>query len=305
MRSSQAAHRAALAGVPRQCDRYSVFRRLDIFALASKSAWLLSTALCSCTSTAPPNTLPSALTASLNTAASSGAADAATRSQGRIRTAAFVIAPEVFNSELMAPYDVFHHTYYRDKNDYIAPFIVAETRAPIVTFEGLTIVPHFTFEDAPEPDIVVIPSTDGSMERDLKNAAFMRYVRRVVDRAEWVITVCDGAFVLAETGALDGRKATTFPADREKLQQRYPKIDVRTDVRLVVDGKFITSVGGGLSYEPAFYLVERLWDAERVAKNARGLVWPWDLTTVPHLVARQPKIPKKRPPAPASDISGG
>ena len=123
------------------------------------------------------------------------------------------------------------------------------------------------------------------MDRDLKDLELMRYVRRAVRDAEWVITVCDGAFVLAETGALDGRDATTFPADRAALRARYPKIKVRDDVRLVVDGKFITSVGGGLSYEPAFFLVEHLYSRERVLKNARGLVWPWDLGAVPHWIA--------------------
>lgn len=201
-----------------------------------------------------------------------------------VRKAAFVIAKGVYNSELMAPYDVLHHTYYRNKSDYIAPFVVAESLAPVVTFEGLTVLPHYTFETAPPAEIVVIPSTDGSMDRDLQNAAFMRYVRSAIRDAEWVITVCDGAFVLAETGALNGRVATTFPADRPALRERYRRIDVRDDVRLVVDGKFITSVGGGYSYEPAFFLVQHLWGKERVAENARGLVWPWDLEAVPHVI---------------------
>ena len=64
----------------------------------------------------------------------------------------------------------------------------------------------------------------------------------------------------------------------------FPEEEVRDDVRLVVDGKFITSVGGGMSYEPAFYLVERLYGREHVEATARGLVWPWDLGAVPHLV---------------------
>lgn len=203
----------------------------------------------------------------------------------RVLRAAFVVTEGVYNSELMAPYDVFHHTFFRDARDYLEPFVVAETRDPILTFEGLELRPHFDFITAPEADVLVIPSTLGSMDRDLENPALMAYVRQAVARAQWVITVCDGAFVLAATGALDGRVATTFPADRDALKARFPRVDVRYDERLVVDGKFITSVGGGLSYEPALYLVERLWGPERVAKNARGLVWPWRLEDVPHVIA--------------------
>jgi len=196
--------------------------------------------------------------------------------KAHVRTAAFIVAEGVYNSELFAPYDVLHHTVYRDSLDYIAPFIVNATGQPIVTFEGVRVAPHFSFADAPAADILVIPSTQGSMTRDLADTAYMGYVRRTARDAEWVLTVCDGAFPLAETGALDGRIATTFPGDREAFASAYPEIDVRFDKRMVVDSKYITSVGGGMSYEPAFWLVEHLWSGKRVAGNARGLVWSWN-----------------------------
>ena len=132
------------------------------------------------------------------------------------------------------------------------------------------------------------------MDDDLRNDTLMAYVRSAVKPADWVITVCDGAFVLAETGALDGRVATTFPGDRAAFRKRYPQIDVRDDVRLVVDGKYITSVGGGMSYEPAFYLVEHLWGADRVQKNARGLVWPWRLDPRAHLVVKRSAVSRTK-----------
>jgi len=83
---------------------------------------------------------------------------------------------------------------------------------------------------------------------------------------------------------LNGRSATTFPSDRAALQEKFPGIDVRMDVRLVVDGKFITSVGGAMSYEPAFYLVETLYSKDHADRTAGGLVWPWALEQVPHLI---------------------
>lgn len=207
----------------------------------------------------------------------------------RVRRAAFLVAEGVYNSELMAPYDVLHHTVFRDSLDYIEPFVVSADGEAVTTFEGLVVTAHHSFESAPRADLLVIPSTVGSMDRDLEDDAYMAYVRRAVADAEWVITACDGAFPLAATGALDGRTATTFPGDRAALAERFPEVDVRDDVRLVVDGKYITSVGGGMSYEPAFWLVEHLWGAERVAGNAEGLVWDWDLASVPHLVVQKAK----------------
>lgn len=197
---------------------------------------------------------------------------------------AFVCVDGVYNSELMAPWDVLEHSRYRDDHNYIRPFIVSPGGGTFVTAEGITIAAHYSFDGAPDADILVIPSTETSLTADLENERYMGYVRRAVERARWVITVCDGAFALAATGALDGRSATTFPGDREALAQRFPSIDVRTDARIVVDGKYITSVGGGMSYEPALWLVERLYGAEHARRTARGLVWPWDAAAVPILV---------------------
>lgn len=211
-------------------------------------------------------------------------ADDAPAPEKRVRTALFVIAEGVYNSELMAPYDVLQHTVFRDENDYVQTAVVSHDGEPVLTFEEITVVPHYSFENAPTADILVIPSTSGSMDRDLEDKVYMAWVKKAIDEAEWVITVCDGAFPLAKTGALDGRVATTFPGDRQRFRDMFPKVDMRDDVRLVVDGKYITSVGGGMSYEPAFYLVERLYGKAHVEASARGLVWPWDLETVPHTV---------------------
>ncbi|MBO6574692.1 MAG: DJ-1/PfpI family protein [Rhodothermales bacterium] len=201
----------------------------------------------------------------------------------RVLTAGFVITPQVFNSELMAPYDVFQHSIFRDESDYIETFVVSETGGPIETFEGILVTPHYSFADAPDIDILVIPSAGGSMTADLENAALLNWLGQAVEDADWVITVCDGAFPLAATGALNGRKATTFPADRQALQEQFPEVEVLFDQRIVVDGKFITSVGGAMSYEPAFYLVERLYGKQHADLTAEGLVWPWDITQVPML----------------------
>jgi transcriptional regulator GlxA family with amidase domain len=195
-----------------------------------------------------------------------------------------VVAEGVYNSELMAPYDVFQHTRFRDETDYMATAIVSADGKSVTTFEGIVVEAHYSFESAPQPDILIIPSTAGSLDRDLEDSAYMGWIKKAVENAEWVVTVCDGAFPLAATGALDGRIATTYPGDRDKMAERFPKVDVRHDVRMVVDGKYVTSVGGGMSYEPAFWLVEHLYGKEHVDATARGLVWPWNLDELPHLI---------------------
>ncbi len=209
------------------------------------------------------------------------------KAQPRILNAGFLCVDGVFNSELMAPYDVLQHTFYRDSTNYIRCFIVTPDGEPFVTFEGINVTPHYAFATAPRIDILVIPSTATSMTADLENAKLMRWVKKTVASATYVITVCDGAFPLAATGALDGRVATTFPSDRERLARMFPKVRVRHDVNLVADGKYITSVGGALSYQPALYLVEKLYSREHAQRTAKGLVLDWNLERVPHLVVQR------------------
>jgi transcriptional regulator GlxA family with amidase domain len=211
------------------------------------------------------------------------------RPQG-VLNAGFLCVEKVYNSELMAPYDVLQHTVFRDPENYIRCFIVTPDGKPFVTFEGIRITPDYSFEDAPSIDILVIPSTETSMTADLENTRLIGWLERTVETASYVITVCDGAFPLAATGALDGRTATTFPADRDKLAEKFPQIDVRHDVNFVADGNLITSVGGALSYEPALYLVERLYSTESARRVAKGLVLDWDLSKVPHAI-----IPGEKP----------
>ena len=203
---------------------------------------------------------------------------------GDVLNVGFVALESVYNSELMAPYDVIQHTVFRDKDNYMMPFIVSPDGQPIVSFEGIEVRPHFSFDTAPPIDILVVPSTEHSMTSDLENKRFMEWLERIVEEATYVITVCDGAFPLAATGVLNGRVATTFPGDRDRFAEMFPEIDVRYDVNFIADGKYITSVGGALSYEPAFYLVEEVYTTANARRIGEGLVWNWDLQQVPHLV---------------------
>ncbi len=203
-----------------------------------------------------------------------------------VLTAGFVALEGVYNSELMAPYDILHHSVFRDSLNYVEPFVVAATMEPLTTFEGIQITPHYSFENVPPIDILVIPSTSGSMDRDLDNKEFMDWLQRVIPQSRYVITVCDGAFPLAATGALDGREATTFPADRELFASMFSKVDVAYDVNFAVDDRFITSVGGALSYEPALYLLERLYGKAHARETATGLVLDWNLSRTAHRVVR-------------------
>lgn len=194
-----------------------------------------------------------------------------------LRNVGFLVLPGVYNSELMAPYDVLHHLRFHVQ-DAPEVFTVAPRPGPLVTFEGITIIPHYSFDDAPPIDLLVVPSAEHNLDSDLENRSLIDWVRRTGHEAQLLLSLCDGAFVLAQAGLLDNLEATTFPGDQDAFGKRFPKVKLQRKVLFVHDGKAVTSEGGSKSYEPALYLVERLYGAHAARRIARGLVIDWDLT---------------------------
>lgn len=190
--------------------------------------------------------------------------------------AAFLVVDGVYDTELMAPYDVFHHTrFHTGDRPAIEPYLVSPDGEPVVTFEGIRIVPHHGFDDAPAPDVLVVPSAEGSIDADLEDERMIAWVRETGAAARWVVSLCDGAFVLARAGLLDGHAATTFPADYDRFAELFPRVDLRINVSFVRDRKMLTSQGGVRSYDVAMHLVDHLYGERVAARVGAGLLIPW------------------------------
>ncbi len=199
---------------------------------------------------------------------------------------AFLIMDGTFNTELTAPYDIFQHTIFRKGIKPMNVFTVADTDEPIVTFEGMRILPDFNYlkDSLPRIDILVVPSAEHHLDSDLENTQMINFVKRVGDEAQFVTSHCDGAFVLAKAGLLNGKVSTTFPSDIDKMRAMFPDLDIRKEVLFVHDGNTITSAGGAKSFEAALYLCEYLYGPEIARSLAGGLVIDWKLEEVPHLI---------------------
>ncbi len=122
------------------------------------------------------------------------------------------------------------------------------------------------------------------MDSDLENEVLIEWVRTTGRKARHVVSLCDGAFVLAQAGLLDGVSATTFPADQDRFAERFPQVVLVRDVSFVDAGHALTSVGGARSFDVAMWLVERLYGPEVARGIGRGLVLDWDAEAIPHRV---------------------
>lgn len=226
--------------------------------------------------------------------------------------AAFLVVDGVYNSELMAPYDVLQHTVFHTGPESgkggkpgIETFIVSPDGAPVTTFEGIKVTPHHSFANAPDVDILVVPSAEHSMDSDLENEKLIDWVREAGGKARFVMSLCDGAFVLAKAGLLDGRAVTTFPGDQDRFAEMFPSLDLRRRISFVHDGPALTSAGGAKSYDPALYLVDHLY-GEAVAQGIGGgllITWPPKPGTMPATVVTPEESEARAKEAPAPDAA--
>ena len=199
-----------------------------------------------------------------------------------------LIMDGVFNTELTAPMDIFQHTIFRKGIKAMNVFLVAEDMDVVTTFEGMRILPDYSYLDDKHPniDILVVPSAEHHLDTDLDNKDLINWVAKIAAKAEYVTSHCDGAFVLAKAGLLDNVASTTFPSDIRKYKEFFPHLDVRKDVMFVHDGKYITSAGGARSFDGALYLCEHLYGKEIAQSLAGGLVIDWQLEEVNHVVVQ-------------------
>lgn len=205
-----------------------------------------------------------------------------TVSPTRTLSVGFLVLDSVYNSELIAPYDILQHTIFH-ADPGMELFTVARDTGILTTFEGLRLLPDYALESAPPIDILVVPSAKHNMDTDLEDERLINWVRDRGEKAQYIMSLCDGAFILARAGLLDGMNATTFPGDIDAFEKQFPRVKVHRDVSFVHHGKAITSAGGAKSYDPAMYLAELLYGKKAADGIAGGMVIDWDLRKVKHI----------------------
>jgi transcriptional regulator GlxA family with amidase domain len=112
--------------------------------------------------------------------------------------------------------------------------------------------------DITETDLIIIPALDGDLTAAVEaNRAFVPWIVEQYRRGAEVASLCLGAFLLAETGLLDGQQCTTHWAAVHEFRQRYPRVELVED-KLITDAHGIYSSGGAFSYlNLVLYLVEK------------------------------------------------
>jgi len=126
--------------------------------------------------------------------------------------------------------------------------------------------------DLDQADLIVIPGIEDISQvpsRSIRNALL-----RASARGATLASICTGAFVLAASGLLEGKRATTHWAAADELARRFPNVEVDADVLYVDEGKIVTSAGSSAGLDMCLYLVGLHYGQAVAAESARMAVAP-------------------------------
>ncbi len=163
-------------------------------------------------------------------------------------------------------------------------FTVGETRAPIVSQGFVEVTPRHAIADSPPPDVLVIPG--GGVHSVLDSPALMQWIKSTAATAT-VMSVCNGAFVLAQAGLLDGLEATTHHASIDALRRAAPRTVLRPGERFVDNGRVITAAGVAAGIDAALYVVGRLLTPNAAERTADYMEYRWSAAEQAPRQARQ------------------
>ncbi|MFW5432815.1 DJ-1/PfpI family protein [Paenibacillus apiarius] len=163
-----------------------------------------------------------------------------------------------------------------------SPFLVktvSEDGKIVTARNGLKIQPDYSYADAPQFDILIIPGGPGS-RTEMYNKATIKWVQERMDKVDIMASVCTGALILAEAGLLDGKTVTTHWNSYDRLENDYPSLTVKRNVKFVDEGKIVTSGGISAGINMSFHLVKRLLGKEVAANTAKMMDYDIDLDQI-------------------------
>ena len=173
-------------------------------------------------------------------------------------TIGIIVFDGVLTSEVIGPAEVFgiarKQAWFKGAHVLL---VGVEAQPTIQTDEGICLGVDATIADDLTLDVLLVPGGN-DMAPLLENEKLNAYIQKHEESAQWLGSVCAGAFLLGNAGMLDGKRATTWFGGETRLQAQYPAIEVVHDQPVVLDKRRMTANGGLVSYQAALVLLGQL-----------------------------------------------
>jgi len=178
---------------------------------------------------------------------------------------AFVISEGAVVIDFCGPWEVFRDVMVSGGDHPFRLYTVSDKTDPIHAGGGMKIISDYTFANAPAPKVIVVPAQSEPSQEMLK------WIRESTKNTDVTMSVCTGAFVLAKTGLLSGKSATTFHSAFNSFAMEFPDIHLKRGARFVENGNLATAGGLSSGIDLALRVVERYYGREVAQKTAYNM----------------------------------
>ena len=178
-----------------------------------------------------------------------------------------------------SPMDVFYQAgvmwnFFNGKavTPYFDVSLVTVTGKPFRCLNGVRLVPDGSIHDVRKTDLIVVSSIL-DIDKVLKGQGeVIDWLKAMHRQGSHIATICSGVFVLAETGLLDGKTATTHWGFAEQFKKRYPQIELKLE-RLITDkGNLFCAGGYNAGIDLSLYLVEKYCGHEMALQSSKSMI---------------------------------
>ena len=174
--------------------------------------------------------------------------------------------------DFAGPWEVFQDTDSGERSGYFLYTVAPQMKTyhttgnimPGHSMAGLKFTPDYTFDDAPQPKVIVMGA-----QMDFAGKEKIAWLQKAAPGAEVVLSVCTGNFIAGYAGLLDGLKATTHHRYFEMFEAKFPRVTLIREQRVVDNGKFVSGGGITAGIDAALHVVRRHFDEKVVAETIK------------------------------------
>lgn len=159
-----------------------------------------------------------------------------------------------------------------DEDFYID--LVAENAGPVPSSQRLAAHAVATIDSGTEYDILFVPGGRG-VRQEINNQKLLDWICKTSENAEFTLSVCTGSLLLAKTGILNGRRATTNKAAFSWVEDQAPSVEWVRQARWVEDGSFMTSSGVSAGMDMTLGAIAKIHDIGAAEKVAEICEYTW------------------------------
>lgn len=184
----------------------------------------------------------------------------------QIINVAILVYDGVYVLDFTGPLEVFYDSYSKDGNHLFNVYTVS-TKEELKAHSGLKVTSDYNINNCPRPDIFIVPGGDLELLKD--QPELKKWMINTAKDSKTLMSVCTGAFILADAGLLDNLNITTWHGALDNLKKMVPTANVIKGVRYTDNGKVVTTAGVSAGIDGSLFVVSKYYGKEAADATAK------------------------------------